>query len=136
MRGDYTSTRDGKTSTMHTLFMDNFVYMWTDGEKKGFKMEFDPNSPQPTSEGTVGQVSPQEQVDLDKKVDIDCSRWSVDQSLFKLPDGVEFTDFSAMIPATPQVQVEDAPSQTDKCSVCSSLPSDSKTQCLEALGCN
>lgn len=118
MRGDF--------GTTHMITDNGTSYMWTDGQTKGFKMSLDSSA--------QANVTPQPgQVNVDEKTDYDCGAWTVDTSVFSLPAGVQFTDFSSIM-VVPSAGVSGAPS--DKCAACASLSGETKTQCLIALGCN
>jgi hypothetical protein len=102
MRGDYDNVQGGKTAKMHMLVMNNYTYIWTDGQTKGYKMLFNPESTSETSSPSAS--TNQEQVDLDRKIDVNCSTWVADGTVFELPGGIEFMDISSMAqPAQPSM---------------------------------
>lgn len=92
MRGDFTiETADGTTMTSHMIRDDQYSYIWTDDNSKGTKIKVE------VTADIEEKAKPQTQqtgVDVDKEVDLDCSNWTVDNSMFIPPTSIEFTDFS------------------------------------------
>lgn len=135
VRGDFTTVASGKTMVSHMISDGKTSYIWTDGEKNGFKMTV---SDQPTATGAktdyTGGSSTNSAADLNQQADYKCSGWVTDGSYFTPPTTVTFTDFSQMYAPT-----SNAPSQgsgsSSQCSYCNSLTGDDKTQCLTALKC-
>ncbi len=129
MRGDF-SVNTGKTPIASHMIVDGTTaYIWTDNQAMGFKMDFSAME-KPAVSGTPSQSN----VDVNQKVNYNCSPWTVDASEFVLPKGIDFKDMSAMMPKTTG-SAGGSPTM-DKCSACNSLTGDSKTQCLKALSCN
>jgi len=122
IRGDIVSVTPEKTINSHMIVQGSTTYMWMEDQKTGFKMTFDPEkaaaNPPPQNNG----------VNPDERLAYNCSPWSADASVFNLPTGVEFSDFSKM--AVPPV------GGTDKCAACNYLSGDPKVQCLKALNCD
>lgn len=125
-RGDFSSDVSGKAVVSHMISDSKTSYIWTDGEKQGFKMTItDEAKSQAESQTEVDKNG----VDVNAKLDYKCSTWLPDASLFNTPAGVEFTDFSALTaPAA-------AGSNSVQCAACASLTGDDKTQCLAVLNC-
>lgn len=96
MRGDFTNSDQGKTTTSHMIVMDKTSYVWTEGESNGLKMTFD-ESQQATASSSEGSEQPQEAANLEKPQDYKCESWVADSSMFELPSGVEFTDMSSFM---------------------------------------
>ncbi len=87
-RSEATFIIDGSPVPTEGLFIDNNVYYWqtVGGTTLGFKL------PETTFDGT-SSLTPEEQasaIDIRSRYDFDCSPWTVDNSMFELPDGVEF----------------------------------------------
>jgi len=97
MRGDFTSVVAGKTTKSHMIVDGNTNYIWTDGEKTGFKTTFE-ETESSGGEGTSGspETTAEGQTDLNQKVDYKCSAWVTDLSQFAPPSDVQFTDLSQM----------------------------------------
>lgn len=134
VRADFSSTVEGKVVKSHMISDGKTNYIWTDGEKTGFKMTVEQTS---TTESDVPSsstdTSVSSQVDLNEKADYKCSAWIADDSLFTPPSDVEFQDFSDIFKPQPSTS---AGSGTSQCAYCSSLSGEDKTQCLTALNCN
>ncbi len=126
VRGDFSTTADGKTTNGHTIFDGKVSYVWMDGTSTGFKMEINP------TEGSTSNSSTQQGLDLNKTLDYNCDVWVPDQTLFTPPTNVTFTSFSV-----PTSTVEGSTTGNKSlCSSCDSLTGEQKTQCLTALKCN
>ena len=123
MRGDFSTTIEGKTTTGHTVYDGTTSYVWMDGNSTGFKMDIDPN------ETTSSESETQQGLDLNKTIDYNCSAWLPDQSLFTPPDDVTFTAFTMPSGA-------DTVDNQNMCATCDALSGEQKTQCLTALNCN
>lgn len=138
MRGDFSSTYSGKKTLSHMIVDGKTNYIWTDGEKTGFKttIEDDDSSDIPATDPATGQFSTQG-ADLDQKADYKCSAWVVDGSYFTPPSNVTFSDLSEMFKApSGENPVPGAGGgASGQCSVCDSLDGEDKTSCLSALGC-
>jgi hypothetical protein len=132
VRGDFTTVTSNKTVKSHMISDGTTSYIWTDGEKTGFKMTVT-KSDDETETSPVDKTS-EESVDLNQKADYKCSAWVVDGSFFTPPSDVKFTDFSQMLNPTPASGAKGGSSQ--QCAYCANLSGDDKTQCLKALNCN
>lgn len=133
VRGDFTTTVSGKITKSHMISDGKTSYIWTDGEKDGFKMTIPDATPTSAKTDTSNsQVS--SEGDLNQKMDYKCSGWVVDNSFFTPPTNVTFNDFSKMI--NPAAPADSGSSSSSQCSYCNSLSGDDKTQCLTALKCN
>jgi hypothetical protein len=66
----------------------------------------------------------------DKEYDYECSNWSVDESKFAVPSGIEFADMGKQVQQM-QEQVEEM-SQNMK-GLCESMPEPQKAECLKSL---
>lgn len=125
VRADFSTTASEKTVKSHMISDGKTSYIWTDGEKNGFKMTV--NEPTPSSAKTdSSDTSVNSEGDLDQKADYKCSGWVVDGSYFIPPSNITFTDFS---------QTLNPSSDASQCSYCNTLSDDDKTQCLATLNC-
>ncbi len=86
-----------------------FNYIWTEGEKTGFKTKLETETPTPGKEAKQSQ-QPQEQVDTTKtaesfddttKYKMDCATRSINDSEFVPPTSVKFSDFADMLKGLP-----------------------------------
>lgn len=123
-RGDF-------SPNSHMIVDGTTSYIWTDGEKTGFKTTFDLNAQTSANMPTPAGTSISRSFDYDKEANYNCETWISDNSVFELPKEVTFQDFSALIP-TPN----SGSGSSSQCSYCDSLTGDNKTQCLAALNCN
>jgi len=127
-RSDIAINSGGDLQKFHTISDEEYDYTWQG--KKGTKMKHlkfddDDNFIEKTPEKEQGfDVQDKQKQDfLDKKETFNCSNWKVDQSLFKVPTDVEFTDMSKMMQ-----------NAADKFKgVCDSLSGAQKTECLEGM---
>lgn len=138
VRGDFTASESGKTINSHMIVDGNISYIWTDGEKAGFKMTFNPDAtsaPSSLASPSTAEAGQSGMVDAEKPQDYKCEGWVADPAMFSLPAGVTFQDFSSLMPsAMPQTQGSGG-SSSSQCSYCDNLTGSDKTQCLSALNC-
>jgi hypothetical protein len=138
MRGDFTSTVNGKTETSHMINDGAEVYTWVDGMAMAVKMAanaFEDNKPTATSQS-------HQAVDPNAKYEYHCSAWAVDSSMFSPPKNMNFTDMSAMMKSTGSMNMVMPPASAgvkaggsaSACLACNNAGS-GKAQCLAALGC-
>lgn len=126
--------------TSHMIMDGKTSYSWMDGQKTGYKMDF-ASMQGNTMKGDVNN-SGQANIDPNKQFDFKCSRWSVDNSKFALPTGVEFTDMTKMMQDMQKMQPTGQTTPTPAAgtmpagsmdAMCDSLQEPAKTQCLAAL---
>ena len=134
IRTDIASTVAGKEMNSHMILISPTVYVWTEGQANGFKMEVSPEKPDQAMGGTE-KTPPTEGVDVQKKMDFQCQSWIADNSLFDLPANVEFADMSSMMAPKGSSAPAMENTKTLQCAACNNLSGDQKTQCLSALGC-
>ena len=147
MRGDFQSADNGKTTQTHMVNDGSFVYMWTDGQKSGYKMSLASikneatKTTNTTSGSTTDQSPAQQGVNMQKQSDYSCGPWAADKSLFTVPTDVTFTDYTSMMQgatgASPQKQQGITSQQKQyECSQCDQVPAGSmRNQCRAALKC-
>lgn len=126
-RGDFETTAAGTSIKAHMIVDSEDVYVWMDGATDGFKTSFS------ASENIATQV--QESVDLNQKVDYNCTGWSANQTFFELPANISFKDYSSLMQPSGS-ENPGTPTKEQQCAVCDSLPASSVSQCKTALGCN
>ncbi len=133
VRADFTSTINAKTTVSHMISDNKTSYIWTDGDKTGFKMTITETDTNATDSPVTGETASQgNEADLDQKSDYKCSVWVPDNSMFTPPADVKFTDFSEMFKPSPATS---GSGSSQQCSICDSLKGDDKTSCLSALNC-
>lgn len=133
MRGDISvdMNSEGMQTLTHMIYDGGTSYVWSDDSPTGFKMSLDQSA----------QVETQNKsVDLDKDYNFKCESWSVDNSKFELPGGVQFNDMgtftgtdvnaaaSAAANASGSLDTKEAQQ-----AVCNSLPAVAKEACLNAI---
>lgn len=141
MRGDFTSTVDGKAMTTHMITNKTEAYTWTEGMAQGYKMSIDTNEAAQRQAAQNGKAA----ADLNQKVNYECSPWNKDSSQFTPPSTVNFQDFSQMME---QMQPGGSASgsagagaggsaniKAQQCAACDSLEGAQKNQCKAALAC-
>lgn len=129
MKGDFTSTIDGKTTMTHVIVDGSTMYGWTDGQTTGYKFAFDPEDVEEAKEQA-------ESIDLNKEVDYNCSPWIVAGNTFTPPSNVNFQDFSSFAPPKETSEKEDGSTPSGaNCSACNYLTGDDKMECLQVLNC-
>ena len=157
MRGDFQSTDNGKATASHMINDGKYVYMWTDGQKSGYKMSTDIVKKEaaqvtlsPDNSGSSETQPSSGPVNMNQQADYSCGGWSVDTSMFTLPQGITFTDYSSMMQgmqntgASSTGTTQQAPANqgmTDQqkqyeCSQCNKVPAGAmRNQCLSELKC-
>lgn len=130
VRGDFDVVAGGQTVKSHMLVMDSTSYIWTDGQKTGFKMTFDPNADTTNKKDTSAYTK--QGFDPNADNNYKCSTWVTDNTKFTLPSDVTFSSFD--IPKGTGSTTSG--SSASQCAYCNALSGDDKTQCLTALKCN
>nr|MBP7859637.1 hypothetical protein [Patescibacteria group bacterium] len=95
MRGDFEIVM-GETKIKNYMISDgDYFYSWADNSKTGTKMKINatenPQQEQATENQNVNIKTAQE------KYDYKCENWIVDETMFQLPNGITFTDFSTVL---------------------------------------
>lgn len=136
-----TMVKAGNTDVTSHMIMDGKTsYSWMDGQKTGYKMDFEAMQGN-TTKGDVGN-SGQANIDPNKQFNFQCSNWAADSSKFALPAGVEFTDMTKMMQdmqkMQPNGQTQTIPTQgnppaSGMTAMCDGLQEPAKTQCLAAM---
>ena len=98
IRGDFSTTVSGKTTQSHMISDSKTSYVWTEGEKTGFKTTIsEADTSEANSNDTPSNYSGSTTgADLSQKADYKCAAWVVDGSVFTPPATVKFTDLSEM----------------------------------------
>lgn len=120
VREDFETTVDDKVMKSHVIVMDNAIYNWTDGEKNGIKMTFDPKATPVAVAAESPSAGSSGNFNADTSMNYKCGVWLPDSGKFALPSDVAFSSFDT---------------STSQCSYCNALSGDDKTQCLTALKC-
>lgn len=94
-RIDMTTTTNGQTIATHIIVDTDYSYMWNDNSGEGFK--FKNPDPTTTSSSSSTPTTESSRFDLNQKVDLRCSPWTVDDSVFALPTNIKFNDLESMM---------------------------------------
>ncbi len=143
MRGDFQSAAKGTTAQTHMINDGTYVYIWTEGQKNGYKMSLDAvkgTATQMKGNGTSSTTKPQG-MDMNQQSNYSCGPWVVNGSAFKVPADITFVDYSTMMQggtsgtSTHQGAASKAGS-SEVCSRCNTLPSaKAQQQCKAILKC-
>lgn len=126
MRGDFTVNVESIGEVKSSMIQDGeYAYVWG-ADKKGTKFKI---SGIPTPSPTANAQN--ESVDINQEVDLKCSPWGVDASMFTVPSDVEFTDMSTMME---KMQDQSGAIQNNQSNLCDSItdPQD-KAACVSAM---
>lgn len=94
-----TSTGDeAQNLNMRVISDEEYMYSWDEsGKTPGMKMKMEKGIQE------EAETSENQSVDLDKKIDMKCSPWIVDQKQFTVPTNIQFTDLSEMMKSLPKM---------------------------------
>lgn len=115
--------------TSNSVSDGTWMYQWSNATPQGLKINLQdiqdlaPDAADDQPEHAQGAYQT-----LTEKYSYNCDPWTVDQSQFQVPAGVNFIDFSQTIQQM-QGQMEDI--QNNACSMCDLLTGDAQTQCLQ-----
>lgn len=135
VKGDITTSVNGKTTVSHIVMEGNEMRMWEDGQSQGVMTTFD-------AKAVATQVnSTNSQLNVDQKYNYDCKPATVNDSTFQVPATLKFLDVSKMIPSIPKISItipaiDAGKVKSMQCSACNALTGEAKTQCLSTLQCN
>lgn len=142
MRGDFQTTQN----LTHMINDGKYVYIWTEGQKTGYKMSMDlvkkeiaqATSSLQNSSGSSEERPPSQVANMNRQADYSCGAWSADASKFAVPSDITFADYSAMM----QGVMTGTPKQNTMqgnpaaCAQCNQVPAGAaRNQCLTALKC-
>jgi len=141
MRGDFSSTAQGKTMATHMINDGTTVYTWVDGMSMAVKMSAAAKmTNRPTPSNRTSQS-----VDQNAKYNYNCSDWTQDNSQFTPPANINFTDMSAMMQQNTTTGTSgsgasagagtSASMKAQQCAACDGAGA-GKAQCLAMLKCN
>ncbi len=140
VRGDFLSQSNSTNSNLtksHMITDGKYIYFWTEGNTKGYKMALDVISQMSSNEAGLKSQT----LDMQKQVDYTCNPWTVDKSEFTLPSTVTFTDYTSMMQGVMKSNGAGAssatvmPGNSAACGQCSNLPANAQAACRAALKC-
>ncbi len=126
VRGDFTVVENGQSMENHMIQDGEYIYVWSTSDQ-GLKMKVSEEAVQASPGTDVDKP-----VDLDEQVEMDCDKWSVDESMFSPPANVKFTDVADAMKSL-QEPANQAPQ--DAQDVCSQITDpQAKAACVAAIG--
>jgi hypothetical protein len=124
-RGDFTIKRDGIVDSAGNAISDGtYLYAWNSATSMGIKMKVKvvPTAPDGKPQG----------VDINQKINLNCSPWIVDNSKFAIPSDIKFTDMTQTIQKVAVPTTVTAPKTGT--SPCDQVPAGpARTACENAL---
>ena len=129
LRSEMVMDMGGIENNVFVLVKDGWEYVWSknsaaDVAPMAMKMKFSGFEPQKNPEAPPAQGGA---MDANQKMNFSCTPWAVDASLFELPAGIEFHDFTAA------VQESLANSPQSICDACDLIPdAGAKAECQKA----
>jgi hypothetical protein len=100
-RGDISMTMeiDGEKKEIinHTIFKDEMVYSWKEGDKTGMVFKEDEEMPEDEGMEEIQEEYEEEGNEFDysdEQIDFNCVNWKVDKTVFALPQEVNFEDMT------------------------------------------
>lgn len=112
---EMTTISTGQKTKAYMITDGDYGYSWNStNAKMGFKINL---NEAPSAENTDKNVQKTE--DLNQPFDFNCRDWSVDNSKFILPAGVEFTDINQMMKS---LSVPTKTTDITACSICDQIP--------------
>lgn len=138
VRGDFSFTGSQGTFESHMILRDQKNHVWGSGLPQGMIIPIPDD--QDAADADLSADSDSASPDFDQNVMYDCDTWSVNESMFDLPAGVEFVEVGNMMPPVPvnaETGSNGVPDFSDKCGLCQQAPAGTpREQCLQAYGCN
>lgn len=129
MKGDFSTSVNGKSTTSHMIVQGDSSYVWMDGQTQGFKVSIE-NISQQIGASSSGSI------DLNREFNVECQSEAVESSQFILPQNVQFQDMGSinqnMTKATNSGTID---LKATQCGACDKLPGGAKDQCKKALSC-
>lgn len=95
MRSDVDMQADGMAVEASTIVKDDMMYTWSSGDMGEFAIKMTLSDD--TSDAPTPDTAEQSAVSMDQDVEYTCAPWSVEESMFTLPSGVEFQSMDQMM---------------------------------------
>lgn len=92
----FISTTDGKESKINLIKNNDTYYIWGDNLTTGIKMTL-------STDDMINKLQQSQYggLNTESKVNYNCSNWTPDQTIFKIPSSVNFIDAGVMAPKIP-----------------------------------
>lgn len=129
-RGMITAQANGTNINSNILYDGDTSYMWQEGTNTGFKFKVN------EQEAKDAQTQAQGNIDPNQKFDMQCEGWSADDSMFVVPNNINFQDFSSVMPQTPSTSANvDNQNNVDvnPADICAQLPEPAKSSCEASM---
>ena len=125
----YQAVKMDEIGNFYSLSDGEYIYFWNDYSAVASKMKIDELESKAEPKGETESQN----VDLDKRLDFVCERWTLDKSVFDLPAGKDFKDVTQEIGE----MMEELQINTDEiCDMCLSAPTaELQAECLRNAGC-
>ena len=120
----------GKASNTYMIRNNDTFYIWGSSLPTGIKMTMSLSDLASKTQGA--QYS---NMDVNQKLNYNCSAWSVDNTLFTPPTTVKFTDESSIMQASPVSAGGTGSGGSAQCTACNYLSGSQKTNCLALYKC-
>ncbi|HLL61211.1 MAG TPA: hypothetical protein VK338_05820 [Candidatus Nitrosocosmicus sp.] len=135
VRGDITTTVDGKATVSHMVIEPTQMHIWVDGQKQGFKTTIDTETLEKAKQDAQNM-----QMNVNQTYKYTCTPSKVDNAMFSLPTGIEFIDFSGIMPqisvtGSAQATLTPGDPKESPCAACNGMSGDEKVQCMSANNC-
>jgi len=128
-RGDFKAMVDDTEVSSHVIADNDYIYIWSDGEEKGFKYSISKALGEEEGYSSSENSNP---IDLNEQIDYECNDWNPDASMFYLPTDIEFQSLESMMEDTMEKAGMD---KETMCQTCDNLPEESQASCRQNLGC-
>lgn len=126
MKGEFTSTVDGKEIKSNMVSDGDYFYMWSDAIPQGYKMKV--SEAEADSENIKSQQL-EAMKNIQGNYDYKCSPWIASDSTFEVPTNITFTDFSQIMNPT-------SGTTNQMCATCNMIQDDEgKAQCKAQFKC-
>lgn len=142
MRGDISMTvpQTGK-SVMHFIKDGETQYIWTEGQTTGMKMTWTAEDEAAAKETVEDNT---QNVDMNTKVSLKCSKWNPDGAMFTVPGNVKFQDLSEMMKGFQGAASGAGASggagygadSIDLCAICEQVPAGAARDSCKQSNCN
>lgn len=131
MRGDFDTTlENGERVKAHMITVNETAHVWSDAAMTGIKVKLSETEKLSAEQKTQG-------IDPDKKYNVDCGAWVVDQSVFTLPADVTFQELNVGAAASGGTSANTEDIKKFTCSVCDQAPpGEARDRCKAQYQCN
>ncbi len=131
VRQDFQSNAGGSSMSGHLIVDSTNSFMWTDGSDQGFKFAVEQIT---TDQPTISPAQNPGQ-DIYKSMNFTCRSWTVDDSVFLLPNTVTFQSFKTPV-LKPSISSSTNNINQSACAACDNIPAgEARNACKTQLKC-